>query len=534
MSQDKEIQKFLKRLYRWVFWRHLARKLIKCAPAGILGGAVLEIIAYFTPWYSVHFWALGVIGLSLIIAFLWGIVTRPDMRDAALALDQTGLKERTVTAWELIGDDSFFAGLQKKDAWEHLGKVSVRKRLPLGITWKHPVILGAVVAVFLVSFVAPSPAKENAQQRHLVAEQAKEEEEKIEKVSEELAKEDLTTGEYEEYKDLLDQLKQELSEADTQEALDKTLERAEYKLSQVAEETENKSVKEKMQQLSASLGGNQKEDSGDGQDALQAAADMEELSERAEELLEKLEESGDLSELSEEELKELADLLEQLAQAAKDSDLAEALQSAASGISSGNLSSSQLASAQATVGAMKQEAQAVLAQNQSNSGENGNGNNGSGNNSGNGNSNSGNGSGNNSGDGNSNSGNGNGSGNGSGSGSGNGNGNGNGNGSGSGNGSGTGWNYGGKNGTEKETTYNGELVAVPNGVGDDDNLTGSAGEGASYSSQGGPSLTWSGNSVAYDQVIGSYSDQAMSKIQGANYPTGVQDIVKNYFGQLNQ
>ena len=164
---------------------------------------------------------------------------------------------------------------------------------------------------------------------------------------------------------------------------------------------------------------------------------------------------------------------------------------------------------------MKQQAQAVLAQGETNSGQSGNG----------ASSNS---------NGNSSSQSGNGNGNGNNSGNGNGNGNGSGNGSGSGSGSGTGWNYGGKKGTEKETTYNGELVSVPNGVGEDDNLTGSAGDGTSYSSQGGPSLTWSGNSVAYEQVIGSYSDQAMSKIQGSNYPAGMQDIVKNYFEQLNQ
>lgn len=519
MSQDREIQKFIKRLYRWVLWRHLAKKLIKCVPVGILGGAVLEIIAYFTPWYSVHFWALGVMVLSLLIALIWGIVTRPGVRDAALALDETGLKERTVTALELLGDNSFFAGLQRKDAWEHLGEVSVRKRLPIGISWKQPVILVLVAAVFCVSFAAPSPAKEKAQQRHLVAQQAKEEEEKIEKVSEELAEEleneNLTSEEYEEYKDLLEQLKQELSETETQEALEKTLERAEYKLSQAAEKTENQSIKEKMQQLSASLGRSEKENPDNSQDALQTAEDVEELAKTAEELLEKLDENGDLSNLSEEELKELVEALEQLAQSAEDSDLAEALQNAASGVSAGNLTSSQLASAQATVGAMKQQAQAVLAQGETNSGQSGNG----------ASSNS---------NGNSSSQSGNGNGNGNNSGNGNGNGNGSGNGSGSGSGSGTGWNYGGKNGTEKETTYNGELVSVPNGVGEDDNLTGSAGDGTSYSSQGGPSLTWSGNSVAYEQVIGSYSDQAMSKIQGSNYPAGMQDIVKNYFEQLNQ
>ena len=78
------------------------------------------------------------------------------------------------------------------------------------------------------------------------------------------------------------------------------------------------------------------------------------------------------------------------------------------------------------------------------------------------------------------------------------------------------------------------MVSVPGALGDDENLTGRQNEGASYTSQGGASLTWSGNSVEYGQVIGEYSRQALSRISGSDYPAGVQDIIKSYFEQLNQ
>mgnify|MGYP004694146553 FL=1 len=44
---------------------------------------------------------------------------------------------------------------------------------------------------------------------------------------------------------------------------------------------------------------------------------------------------------------------------------------------------------------------------------------------------------------------------------------------------------------------------------------------------------WSGTSIDYQQVIGNYSKNAYNKVEGSNYPSGVQDIVKSYFKDLN-
>lgn len=165
----------------------------------------------------------------------------------------------------------------------------------------------------------------------------------------------------------------------------------------------------------------------------------------------------------------------------------------------------------------------------------GNGSSGDGNNGSNGNGSNGN---NANGDGNGSDGdnNGNGSGNGSGDGSNgdgsngngseNGNGNGNGNENGSGNGSGRGTGQGG--GTH-------DYVSVPNAVGNDENLTGNkTGDenGDSYRAQNG--LVWEGDHVSLDSVIGDYTKDAYEGISSGRYPSGMEDVIKDYFKNLSE
>ena len=128
--------------------------------------------------------------------------------------------------------------------------------------------------------------------------------------------------------------------------------------------------------------------------------------------------------------------------------------------------------------------------------------------------------------------NGNGSGNGSGDGSngtgsnGNGSGNGNGNGNGSGNGSGRGTGQGG--GTH-------DYVSVPNAVGNDENLTGNkTGDenGDSYRAQNG--LVWEGDHVSLDSVISDYTKDAYEGISSGRYPSGMEDVIKDYFKNLSE
>lgn len=522
MSPDKQIKTFINRLRFWLFARELLAGLFWGLAAGALLGAVFEIISFFIPWYAVHYWAAGAVSCGILAALVRALLRYPSAKKAALTLDQTGLKERTVTALFLAGDDSLFANLQKKDAWEHLSPIRLRKQLPLSIRWRQPAVLVLTCLVLGISCLLPSPAKEKAQTTHQVVQKAKKEIEKVKKAEEDLAKEDSAQKkgeqkELEEYRKLMDSIRKELADAKTQEDLDKALERASRKLNQTVAKTSQKTLKSNMQQLASSLSG----EKAGSQASQETQAAAKEQADEARKLMEKLAQSNDLKKLTQEEQKALQEALKQLSGSTSDAALQQALNQLSSQLSSGNFSADALASAQAAVSALSQQLNQQLASNggQGTSGSNGQnaGNSGSDSDSQSG-------------------GNGQGQGNGSGSGNGQGSGSGSGNGSGSGGGSGigTGWNYGSTKGKQKDISYDGEMVSIPNKTGNDSNLTGRKKDGTSYTTKGGEALTWSGSQVDYGKVIGEYSDQALSKIGSSSYPAGVQDIVKSYFEDLNQ
>lgn len=131
-------------------------------------------------------------------------------------------------------------------------------------------------------------------------------------------------------------------------------------------------------------------------------------------------------------------------------------------------------------------------------------------------------------------GNGNGQGNGDGNGSGSGNGNGQGNGNGNGNGNGSGSGKGSGRGTGSSSTAH-DYVTVPNKVGDDSSLHGDkTGKNNSdyYRAQNG--LTWEGDHVSLDSVIADYTKNAYEGISSGRYPSGMENVIKDYFKNLNE
>ncbi len=95
--------------------------------------------------------------------------------------------------------------------------------------------------------------------------------------------------------------------------------------------------------------------------------------------------------------------------------------------------------------------------------------------------------------------------------------------SGSGNGRGTG-----------SSSAQHDYVSVPNAVADSGNLTGNAGShelSEYFRAQNG--LNWEGEHTSYEQVIGSYEQNAYEGIAADRYPSGMEDIIKEYFASFN-
>lgn len=130
--------------------------------------------------------------------------------------------------------------------------------------------------------------------------------------------------------------------------------------------------------------------------------------------------------------------------------------------------------------------------------------------------------------------NGNGDGNGSGGGNGQGGQGGNGSGSGNGqNGRGQGGGSGNGRGDGGGSTPH-DYISVPNAVADSGNLAGNAGNHETseyFRAQNG--LNWEGAHTSYEAVIGSYEQNAYEGIAAQRYPSGMEDIIKEYFASFN-
>ncbi len=429
--------------------------LLACAGVAAI---ILEAVSIWVPFYYVHVCA----GIALLVALLAGLVyafvKRVSMREAARRLDTFGLKERTQTAYEKIEDESAFAAMQRHDAVEVLKRGIASKQIKIRMVpdKRHLIAMVLSLAVACGLVFVPSQARNIASQRHAIRQEAKEKQDELEELADALKQMDTSSltdeqkAKLAELSDALSRSMQELSRADSREALDAAESKLGFKYEQA-----NQSLMNMASELSS-----------EQQSALAEAAAM---------------------------AKAAAEANGQQSGSGNGTQSASNGSNGTPGVNNGNSGDG-------------------------NNGSNGNGVNGNGANENGANENGANGNG-------ANGSNGDGSGNSDGQGNGNASGSGNG---GSGNGSGTGRGTGQGGGTH-------DYVSVPNATGDDDNLTGNKtgdSNGDTYRAQNG--LVWEGDHVSLDSVIGDYTKNAYEGISSGRYPSGMEDVIKDYFKNLSE
>lgn len=80
-----------------------------------------------------------------------------------------------------------------------------------------------------------------------------------------------------------------------------------------------------------------------------------------------------------------------------------------------------------------------------------------------------------------------------------------------------------------------DYVSIPNDIADSGNLTGNTvnHEASEYfRAQNG--LGWEGTHTTYESVIGSYEQKAYEGIAAGQYPSGMEEVIKQYFSSFNQ
>jgi len=453
---------------------NLAR-LIDCAivfaAAGGVLGTACELVSLVWPFYHVHLAAGLCFGLGLLAGAGCALHRRADMEQAARRLDSFGLKERIVTAYELmdkgVETGDALAEMQRQDALVHYNQARDRIKIPLRPDKRH--VLALVLSVIMVAGLSlvPSTVRDQAQLRHQVQEAAKEELQQLEALADALDRVDMESLTEEqklrmqELQEAMQRSWEELTHSDTWESLALAQERLEYKYQQA------------------------------GQSLAQLASQMQDPGA-----------AGIAS--------------------------AQALAQAAGQNGGGNnLAQAAISSGQSGNGSNSGNGDGNGSNNGNGDGNGSNNGNGDGNGSNNGN---GDGSGSNNGNGaGSGSNNGNGAGNGSNSGNGAGAGSGNGNGDGAGQGNGS-----GGRGTGSSNAPH-DYVSIPNDIGDDPSLTGekNGDQNSGYFRQQN-GLAWEGEHVDYNSVISQYTNRAFEGITRGKYPSGMESVIRDYFENLNQ
>ena len=475
MDERKELLQAIRRSRRKLNIAKLIDTCVFCLAYAGVAAIVLEAVSLWIPFYYVHLCVGIVIGIALIVGIIYVVIKRTSMREAAQQIDTFGLKERVQTAYEQMADESPLAGMQRHDAAEQLQKKLDAKQIRIRLLPSRRHLAAAFLSLAVAAALAfvPSQARELANTRHAIHQEAKEKQKELSELADAIEKMDTSelTDEQKarlaKLKEALDRSMQELARADSKEALDAAQSKLGFKYEQTSQS---------LMELADAL-------SKDGKAAMEKAAEMARAAAEA---------NG---------------------QSSAQGNSQSGTQSASNGSASGTPGTSNGNTGNTGDGSGEN------GQNSGNS-SNGNGSNGNGSNGNSSNGNSSNGNGSNG----SNSGNGDGSGNGSGTGNGSGSGNGNGDGGGSGSGRGTG-SGGGRH----------DYVSVPNATGNDDNLTGNKTgneNGDSYRAQNG--MVWEGDHVSLDSVISDYTKDAYEGLSSGKYPSGMEDVIKDYFKNLSE
>lgn len=532
---DSQIVKFIKRVRR----RMTEQKILRYGVWGAIGGfgvaVICSIVALIVPWYYAPLFAMTGACVGILAGIILGIIKKPDMKEAALGLDAHGFHERLITSYELVGKEDAFSRVQKQDTLRRLGNFQIRKTFPLKLRWQMLMtMLGLAASFAIISFI-PTAAKEAAQEYHEIASQVDEEIEKVEEAIEAVEKiDDLSELEKENMLSVLEEAKRELQEAENADDLERAKERIEVKATQEANQTESRSAREALQSLASAMADEPKtEEQQLAQDLSDLEKDLQNLDENTsqadrEAIANEMQRLGQLTNnqtlqsqaqnvmnntATQEQLSQAQQAASSEQQAAQNSSqTASNSQSSQTGQSSQNNQTSQNNQSNQTSQNNQNSQSSQTSQNnqsnqtnqnnqtnqtsQTNQNNQNNQNGQSGQNAQNGQ---------------------------------------NGQSGQSGSGSqGTGYDTGSNQGTQKDTTLDGQMITIPNREEQDNESLNSKinTNGTGTMEKGGEA--WAGTSVDYQQVIGDYSQNAYSKVESTNYPSGVQDIVKSYFEELNK
>ena len=236
---------FLLQEIRYSKRKQNVKKFLRYESAGIAAGGtiaiVLEGLSVFVPFYTVHVCAVLAILCGVAAGGIYTVKKRCTMAQAAQQIDRFGFQERILTAYERIGKEGDFDRMQRSDAVHMLQENRAWQKVRVCPDRRKLAALGLSLGLALVLSFVPSPAREQAQQRHAIRQEAREKEKEIQDVMDALKQTD-TSSMTKEQKKALQELIQslalsqkEMQQADTKQSLASAEQKLSYKYEQAAQ-----------------------------------------------------------------------------------------------------------------------------------------------------------------------------------------------------------------------------------------------------------------------------------------------------------
>lgn len=296
--------------------------LLAILTAGGLASLLLSVISLFTVVPFTQLKILVIQALSIPATLIVSLFIAPSEKKVMLTADSLGLKERVITAWYLMDNNSSVAELQRKDTENALRRINLSRAYKASIPKKFYIpALALIIAAFAVSFIPGRVLRETQLREKLITKVREQEKQIEEKVKEQENKHPgMSEQQLKELQEALEKLKEELKKAKTEEDALKALAQMENLMKKLESQDPLKDLAELENALAGSALSEELADAMKNEDE-------EALREALEQLKKELEEA--------ENMEELAELLKQAAQNMDNSSMmAEALRElAASAVS---------------------------------------------------------------------------------------------------------------------------------------------------------------------------------------------------------
>ena len=127
-EKDRLILQFIKkvknRLQGISMWKYMLMSVV----FGLVIWALVNAVALVFPVYAAVLYGAIVCLLVMVAGAIVAVLHFPTKKQAALAADSKGLKERVTTAYELMGRDDIFSRIQKDDTVKAIKGFDIKKR----------------------------------------------------------------------------------------------------------------------------------------------------------------------------------------------------------------------------------------------------------------------------------------------------------------------------------------------------------------------------------------------------------------------